>query len=53
MDAIDAVLSWLKSVNRSEGVVVDAGANVGTTSIPLAQAGFRVLGHQQPEYSTC
>jgi FkbM family methyltransferase len=39
-DEIAAVLRWL---DGKAGVVVDAGANVGTTSIPFAQAGYRVV----------
>jgi FkbM family methyltransferase len=39
---IAAVLQWLETSQRS-GVVVDVGANVGTTSIPFAVAGYSVV----------
>ena len=41
-DEIRAVLRWLRE-HRPTGTVVDLGANVGTTSIPVARAGYRVL----------
>lgn len=39
-DEIAAVLDWL---SPTSGTIVDAGANVGTTSIPLALAGYDVI----------
>lgn len=39
---IAAVLEWLR-LNREQKVVVDVGANIGTTSVPFAQAGYRVV----------
>lgn len=43
IDEIAAVLRWLRAQGRTSGVIVDVGANIGTTSIPFAQQGFRVL----------
>ncbi len=40
-EEIDALLTWLGGTGKTD--VVDIGANVGTTSIPLARAGYRVL----------
>lgn len=40
---IQAVIGWLRAHGRDSGLVVDVGANIGTTSIPFAQAGYRVL----------
>lgn len=39
---VEAVLAWLASRGRS-GTVVEVGANIGTTTVPLARAGFAVL----------
>jgi FkbM family methyltransferase len=39
---IESVISWLSSGSRPD-VIVDAGANVGTTSLPFAMAGYRVV----------
>jgi hypothetical protein len=44
-EELDAVLSWLR-VNRparSFGTFVDLGANVGTTTLPVARAGWKVI----------
>jgi FkbM family methyltransferase len=38
---IDAVLAWLSRSDRK--TVIDLGANVGTTSVPFALAGYHVL----------
>lgn len=38
---IDAVLAWLTPSDRK--TVIDLGANVGTTSVPFALAGYHVL----------
>ena len=40
---VDAVLGWL-SMRSHPHVLIDAGANVGTTSVPFATAGYRVVG---------
>jgi FkbM family methyltransferase len=40
---IAAVLRWMAATQRSDGLVIDVGANIGTTSVPFARAGFRVL----------
>jgi FkbM family methyltransferase len=41
-EEIAAVLRWLRREGRT-GVVVDVGANIGTTTVPFARAGFRVI----------
>lgn len=41
-DELRALLRWLRA-RRPTGTVVDLGANVGTTSIPVARSGYRVL----------
>jgi FkbM family methyltransferase len=43
---IDSVLAWLDRHHGSRepgALVVEVGANIGSTTIPLCQAGFRVL----------
>lgn len=40
---ISALVRWLRSCSVHSGIVVDLGANIGTTSVPFAQAGFGVL----------
>lgn len=40
-EEIDAVIAWLGEQHRS--TVVDVGANVGTTTIPFAKAGYNVV----------
>jgi FkbM family methyltransferase len=40
-EEIDAVIAWLGEGHRS--TVVDVGANVGTTTIPFAKAGYNVV----------
>jgi len=40
---ISAVLGWLASNGRRDGWIIDAGANIGTTSIPFARYGYQVL----------
>jgi FkbM family methyltransferase len=42
-DSISALVRWLGHRSVDSGIVVDLGANIGTTSIPFAQAGFGVL----------
>jgi FkbM family methyltransferase len=41
-DAIDSLIQWAKNNDRPR-LIVDVGANVGTTSIPFASAGFTVV----------
>jgi len=40
--AIEAILDWLRA-RKPSGTIVDAGANIGTTSIPFALAGYHVI----------
>ena len=40
-EEMDAVLSWLAT--RMGSTVIEVGANVGTTTLPLARAGYRVI----------
>lgn len=42
-DAIDAVVRWMRANGRGTGVVIDVGANIGTTTVPFVQSGYRVL----------
>lgn len=42
-EEIAALLNWLSAADRANDYVVDVGANIGTTTIPFAQAGYRVL----------
>jgi FkbM family methyltransferase len=44
-DEIDALLAWLKATGRLEGRThaIDVGANIGTTTVPLADAGLEVI----------
>jgi FkbM family methyltransferase len=44
-EELDAVLSWLRVTRpvQSFATVVDVGANVGTTSLPVARAGWKVI----------
>lgn len=39
---ISAVLDWLR-LNRPQQVMIDIGANIGTTSVPFALAGYTVV----------
>jgi FkbM family methyltransferase len=41
-EAIEALIRWAEKTGRPK-LVIDVGANVGTTSIPFANAGFDVL----------
>ncbi|HEX7135009.1 MAG TPA: FkbM family methyltransferase [Iamia sp.] len=41
-EEIDAVLRWLAEQGRT-GTVLDVGANIGTTTVPFARAGFPVI----------
>lgn len=40
-EEIEAVIAWLGEEHRS--MVIDVGANVGTTTIPFAKAGYNVV----------
>jgi FkbM family methyltransferase len=40
-EEIDAVLAWLEDNHKS--TIVEVGANIGTTALPLAKAGYRVV----------
>jgi FkbM family methyltransferase len=40
-EEVEAVLAWLGAGDRS--TVVEVGANIGTTTLPLAKAGYRVV----------
>jgi FkbM family methyltransferase len=42
-EAISDLVDWLSRSGRTGTVVVDVGANVGTTTIPLARSGFQLL----------
>jgi FkbM family methyltransferase len=44
-DALDAVASWLRAARPSHTfrIVVDVGANVGTTSVRMAQADYKTI----------
>jgi FkbM family methyltransferase len=42
-DEVAAVLRWLRAAGRTTGAVIDVGANIGTTSVPFARAGYRVV----------
>jgi FkbM family methyltransferase len=42
LEAIEALIEWSDRVARPR-VVVDIGANVGSTTVPFARAGFHVL----------
>jgi FkbM family methyltransferase len=39
---VTAVLEWTRSQGR-RGTLVDVGANIGTTTVPFAQAGYEVI----------
>lgn len=43
LDMIQALVGWCKRHRPSTTWFLDIGANVGTTTVPLAQAGHRVL----------
>lgn len=46
LEDVNAVVAWLRSsgyVGASRDAIFDVGANIGTTSVPFARAGFRVL----------
>ena len=40
---IAAACRWLRAAGRSNGTIFDVGANVGTTSVPFARAGYDVV----------
>lgn len=42
-EEIEAVLDWLGLSDRGTGWIADVGANIGTTTIPFSDAGYRVL----------
>jgi FkbM family methyltransferase len=42
-EEIEAVLGWLTRTGRTSGWIADVGANIGTTTVPFADAGYRVL----------
>src|SRR6478752_3984009 len=42
-DEMDDVISWVRTKRTGLTNVVDVGANIGTTAIPFARAGYDVL----------
>jgi FkbM family methyltransferase len=38
--------AWLRAHHPRDGVVLDVGANIGTTSLPLATEGYRVFAYE-------
>ncbi|HEY3672406.1 MAG TPA: FkbM family methyltransferase [Acidimicrobiia bacterium] len=42
-EEFSAVLDWVRANRGSRSTIIDVGANIGTTSIPFAQAGYSVL----------
>jgi FkbM family methyltransferase len=40
---VDALVEWLATRRGADGVVVDVGANLGTTTLFFAAAGYRVV----------
>jgi FkbM family methyltransferase len=42
-DEFAAVLDWVQTNRAGRSAIIDVGANIGTTSIPFARAGFSVV----------
>jgi FkbM family methyltransferase len=42
-EAVAAIDTWLRASGRFPGRIVDVGANIGTTTVPLAHRGWSVI----------
>lgn len=42
-EELSAVLDWVRANRAGRSTIVDVGANIGTTSIPFARAGYSVI----------